>query len=145
MNGINRVILIGYLGQDPDIRYGQDGKAVANISIATTESWKSKETGEKVEKTEWHKVVAFGRTAEVMGEYLAKGSLVYIEGKLRTEKWQDKEGNDRYTTKVYCDVMHMLGSRDNAADKGKPMPKAQRKQPEEPAQEEFMDDPNIPF
>ena len=109
--GINKVILIGNLGNDPDIRYTASGAAVANISLATAESWRDKESGEQQERTEWHRVVFFGRLAEIVGEYLRKGSQVYVEGRLQTRKWQDKEGNDRYTTEIVANEMQMLGSR----------------------------------
>lgn len=109
--GINKVILIGNLGKDPEIRYAPNGGAVANITLATSESWKDKATGEKQERTEWHRVVFFGRLAEIAGEYLKKGAQVFIEGRLQTRKWQDKEGKDRYTTEVVANEMQMLGSR----------------------------------
>ena len=109
--GVNKVILVGNLGNDPDIRYTAGGAAVANVSIATAETWKDKDTGEKQERTEWHRVVFFGRLAEIVGEYLKKGSQVYIEGRLQTRKWQDKEGNDRYTTEIVASDMQMLGSK----------------------------------
>ena len=109
--GINKVILVGNLGNDPDVRYMPNGEAVANVSVATTESWKDKQTGEKQERTEWHRVVMFRRLGEIAGEYLKKGSQVYIEGKLQTRKWQDKNGNDRYTTEIIANEMQMLGSR----------------------------------
>ena len=109
--GINKVILVGNLGNDPDIRYTAGGAAVANISLATTDSWKDKETGEQQDRTEWHKVVFFGRLAEIVGEYLRKGSQVYVEGRLQTRKWQDKSGNDRYTTEIVANEMQMLGGR----------------------------------
>jgi len=109
--GINKVILIGNLGKDPDIRYTPGGAAVANVTIATNESWKDKNTGEQQEKTEWHNVVFFSRLAEIVGEYLRKGSQVYIEGRLQTRKWQDKSGNDRYTTEIIANEMQMLGGR----------------------------------
>lgn len=109
--GINRVIIIGNLGQDPEVRYSQSGTAIANISVATSEEWKDKNTGEKVSKTEWHRIVFFKRLAEVVGEYLKKGSKVYIEGKLQTRKWQDKDGNDKYTTEIIANEMQMLDSR----------------------------------
>lgn len=111
MSGINRVTLIGNVGQEPDVRYMQNGDAVANVSIATSESWKDKNTGEKQEKTEWHRVVFFRRLAEVVAEYVKKGSKIYIEGKLQTKKWQDKDGNDRYTTEIVADRMQMLDSK----------------------------------
>jgi single-strand DNA-binding protein len=109
--GINKVILVGNLGQDPETRYMPSGGAVTNITLATNESWKDKQTGEQKDRTEWHKVAMFNRLAEIAAEYLRKGSQVYIEGKLRTRKWQDRDGNDRYTTDVIADEMQMLGGR----------------------------------
>lgn len=109
--GINKVILVGNLGADPETRYMPSGGAVTNIRIATSESWKDKNTGDQQERTEWHNVAFFGRIAEIAAEYLRKGSQVYIEGKLRTRKWQDKEGNDRYSTEVIANEMQMLGGR----------------------------------
>ncbi|EPP1665490.1 single-stranded DNA-binding protein, partial [Proteus mirabilis] len=112
--GVNKVILIGNLGQDPEIRYMPNGGAVANLTLATSESWRDKQTGEMREKTEWHRVVIFGKLAEVAGEYLKKGSQVYIEGSLQTRKWQDQSGQDRYTTEVVVNIggsMQMLGGR----------------------------------
>jgi len=109
--GINKVILIGNIGKDPEIRYTSSGGAVANCSIATSETWKDKHTGDKVEKTEWHSLVFFGRLAEVVGEYVQKGSKIYVEGRLQTRKWQDKSGNDRYTTEIVANEMQMLSSR----------------------------------
>ena len=109
--GVNKVILVGNLGKDPEIRYMPNGNAVANLTLATTESWKDKQTGDQQEKTEWHRIVMFRRLAEIAGEYLKKGSQVYIEGKLQTRKWQDNSGNDRYTTEIVADEMQMLGSR----------------------------------
>ncbi len=112
MASVNKVILVGNLGRDPETRYSPDGAAMTNISVATTSQWKDKATGEKREETEWHRVAFFGRLAEIAGEYLRKGSQVYIEGRLRTRKWQDKEsGQDRYSTEIVADVMQMLGSR----------------------------------
>lgn len=110
--GVNKVILVGNLGQDPEIRYIQNGSAVANFSLATSESWKDK-TGQKQERVEWHRIVAWGKLAEICGEYLSKGNQVYIEGRLQTNKWQDKEGKDRYTTEVVANNMVMLGQRGN--------------------------------
>ena len=110
MASVNKVILIGNLGRDPETRYMPDGAAITNISVATTDTWKDKQ-GEKQEKTEWHRVAFFGRLAEIAGEYLKKGSQVYVEGRLQTRKWQDKEGQDRYTTEIVADRMQMLGSR----------------------------------
>ena len=116
--GINKVILVGNLGADPDTRYMPSGGAVTNLSIATTESWKDKQTGEPKERTEWHKVAMFGRLAEIAAEYLRKGSQVYIEGSLQTRKWQDKDGNDRYTTEIKARDMQMLGGRSGGAPMG---------------------------
>ncbi len=109
--GINKVILVGNLGKDPDVRYTPGGSAVTNISIATSESWKDKDSGEMQERTEWHKVVFFNRLAEIAGEYLKKGSKVYVEGRLQTRKWQDKDGQDRYTTEIVAAEMQMLDSK----------------------------------
>ena len=109
--GINKVILVGNLGADPDTRYMPSGKAVTNIRVATSESWKDKQTGDTQERTEWHSIVMYDKLGEIAAEYLRKGSQVYIEGKLRTRKWQDKEGKDRYTTEIIADQMQMLGSR----------------------------------
>jgi single-strand DNA-binding protein len=109
--GINKVILVGNLGQDPETRAMPSGKAVTNVRIATSESWRDKNTGEQKEQTEWHTVVFFDRLAEIAAEYLRKGSQVYVEGKLRTRKWQDKSGNDRYSTEIVANEMQMLGSR----------------------------------
>lgn len=109
--GVNKVILIGNLGQDPEVRYMPNGNAVANVTLATSESWKDKNTGETQEKTEWHRVVFFRRLAEIVGEYLKKGSKVYVEGRLQTKKWQDNNGQDRYTTEIVADQMQMLDSR----------------------------------
>ncbi|MFV4846214.1 single-stranded DNA-binding protein [Edwardsiella tarda] len=112
--GVNKVILIGNLGQDPEVRYMPNGGAVANLTLATSESWRDKQTGEQKERTEWHRVALYGKLAEIAGEYLRKGSQVYVEGQLRTRKWQDQSGQDRYTTEVVVDIngsMQMLGGR----------------------------------
>ncbi len=109
--GIHQVILVGNLGADPDTRYMPSGKAVTNIRIATSESWKDKQTGDQLERTEWHAVVLYDKLGEIAAEYLRKGSQVYIEGSLRTRKWQDKEGKDRYTTEIIAQNMQMLGGR----------------------------------
>ena len=114
MAGINKAILVGNLGADPEVRYMQDGTAVANFNIATSESWKDKTTGEKRDKTEWHRIVAFRRLGEICGEYLSKGKQVYIEGKIQTRQWEDKDGNKRYTTEIVASQMQMLGSRDDS-------------------------------
>lgn len=110
MASVNKVILVGNLGRDPETRYMPDGGAITNVSIATTATWKDK-SGEKQEQTEWHRVAFFGKLAEIAGEYLKKGSQVYVEGKLRTRKWQDKDGVEKYTTEIIADAMQMLGSR----------------------------------
>ncbi|RLA27250.1 MAG: single-stranded DNA-binding protein [Gammaproteobacteria bacterium] len=113
--GVNKVILVGNLGQDPETRYMPSGGAVTNVSLATTAAWKDKQTGEQVEKTEWHRLVFFNRLAEIAGEYLKKGSQIYVEGELQTRKWQDKEsGKDRYTTEIKVRDMQMLGGRGDA-------------------------------
>ena len=116
--GINKVIIVGNLGQDPETRYMPSGKAVTNLRIATSESWKDKQTGEQREQTEWHSVVMYDRLAEIAAEYLRKGSQVYIEGKLRTRKWQDKEGRDRYTTEIQANEMQMLGGKGGGGGAG---------------------------
>ncbi|MDH3688924.1 MAG: single-stranded DNA-binding protein [Gammaproteobacteria bacterium] len=113
--GVNKAILVGHLGRDPEVRYSSNGSAIANVNIATTESWKDKQTGERQERTEWHRIVFFGRLAEIASEYLKKGSQVYVEGRLQTRKWQDKEGADRYTTEIVAAEMQMLGGRGSAA------------------------------
>ncbi len=111
MASVNKVILVGNLGQDPEVKYMPSGGAVTNISIATTDTWKDKASGEKKERTEWHRVVFFNRLAEIVGEYLRKGSTVYVEGNLRTRKWQDQSGQDRYTTEIVAREMQMLGGK----------------------------------
>ena len=116
--GVNKVILVGNLGQKPEIRYTQTNTAVATLSIATSESWKDKDSGEQREKTEWHRVVFFGKLAEIAEQYLDKGSQLYVEGKLQTRKWQDKDGNDKYTTEILGNEMNMLGGRQSSADSG---------------------------
>ena len=154
--GVNKVILIGNLGQDPEVKYMPNGNAVANITVATSESWKDKNTGEQVDKTEWHRVVFFRRLAEIVGEYLKKGSKIYIEGKLQTRKWQDKNGADHWTTEVIASEMQMLdsrggGSSDFNQNQGAPSQSApqsgQQSAPSQaapaPANNDFDDD--IPF
>ena len=116
--GINKVIIVGNVGGDPETRYMPSGSAVTNLTIATNETWKDKQTGEQKERTEWHRVAMFNRLAEIAAEYLRKGSQVYIEGKLRTRKWQDKSGNDRYTTEIIADEMQMLGGRGGSGGGG---------------------------
>ena len=114
MASINKVIIIGNLGKDPEVRYMPSGSAICNITVATTRQWKNKESGEKMEETEWHRVSFFDRQAEIAGEYLKKGSSVYVEGRLKTRKWTDKDGVERYTTEIVSDVMQLLGSRQGA-------------------------------
>jgi len=118
--GVNKVILIGHLGADPETRAMPSGSSVANLRIATTESWRDKQSGEQQERTEWHRVALFGRLAEIAGEYLKKGSQVYIEGSLRTRKWQDKQGNERYSTEIVGNEMQMLGGRGGGGGAGAP-------------------------
>ena len=141
--GINKVILVGNLGADPETRYMPSGSAVTNLSVATSETWKDKQTGEQKERTEWHKVAMFNRLAEIAAEYLRKGSQVYIEGKLRTRKWQDRDGNDRWTTEIIADEMQMLGGRGGGGSapmsSGGPGPSSPPPQPVD----DFEDD--IPF
>jgi single-strand DNA-binding protein len=112
MASVNKVILIGNLGRDPEVRYTPSGSAVCNVTLATSRSWKSKESGEKVEETEWHRVVFYDRLAEIAGEYLKKGRSIYVEGRLKTRKWQDKDGVEKYTTEVIAQEMNMLGGRE---------------------------------
>lgn len=118
MAGINKVILVGRLGQDPEMRYFQDGTALATFSIATSDNWQDKETGERKEKTEWHRIVAFKRLAEICGQYLSKGRQVYVEGKLQTREWEDRDGNKRWTTEIVANTMQMLGPRPDGAGGG---------------------------
>jgi single-strand DNA-binding protein len=139
--GINKVILIGNLGQDPEVRYMPNGNAVANVTLATSESWKDKNTGETQEKTEWHRVVFFRRLGEIVGEYCKKGSKIYVEGRLQTRKWQDKNGQDRYTTEIVGDQMQMLDSRGSGDAGSKPGPSPP---PETTRQDADFDD-DIPF
>ena len=119
MASVNKVILVGNLGRDPEVRYSPDGAAICNVSIATTSQWKDKATGDRREETEWHRVVFYNRLAEIAGEYLKKGRSVYVEGRLKTRKWQDKEtGADRYSTEIVADQMQMLGGREGGSDMG---------------------------
>lgn len=158
--GINKVILVGNLGNDPEVKYMPSGGAVTNISIATADSWKDKTTGERVDKTEWHRVVFFNRLAEIAGEYLKKGSQVYIEGALRTRKWQDQSGQEKYTTEIVGSEMQMLGSKSGgsgsfdqsasqqSAPQARPAPAQQQNRPTQapPATQNFDDfDDDIPF
>ena len=141
--GINKVIIVGNLGADPDSRAMPSGNAVTNISVATSESWNDKETGEKQEKTEWHRVVFFGRLAEIASDYLKKGSQVYVEGKLQTRKWEDKEGNERWTTEIVANQMQMLGERMSQGTSNQGNVTKQNTSSNEFVDEEFDDD--IPF
>ena len=155
MRGVNKVILVGNLGKDPEVRYLPSGGAVANITVATSEAWKDKNTGAMQEQTEWHRVVFYGRLAEIAGEYLRKGSKVYLEGSLHTRKWQDKEtGQDKYATEIKAVAMQMLDGKDNSGDQGSATQDQQARrqaaphnsapQPSVPvAMEDFDDD--IPF
>ncbi|MCI0517813.1 MAG: single-stranded DNA-binding protein [Woeseiaceae bacterium] len=145
--GVNKVIIVGNLGNDPETRYMPSGSAVTNLSVATNESWKDKQTGEQKDRTEWHKVAMFGRLAEIAAEYLRKGSQVYIEGKLRTRKWQDKDGQDRYTTEIVADEMQMLGGRSGGSGGAPAMndsgDRGERSPPPRASGDDFDDD--IPF
>ena len=142
MAGINKAIIIGRLGRDPEVRYTPSGSAVANFSVATSEEWKDKDTGEKRERTEWHRIVAFNRLGEICGEYLAKGRQVYIEGRIQTREWEDQNGVKRYTTEIVANQMQMLGARDNAGG-GRPDSPPMSEYPSAPAS--GPDDDDIPF
>jgi single-strand DNA-binding protein len=143
--GINKVILIGNLGADPEVRYTPANTAVCNLRLATTEQWRDKQTGEQQEKTEWHNVVLFARLGEIAGEYLRKGSKIYVEGRLQTRKWQGQDGQDRYTTEVVANDMQMLDSRGGGtAPMGDSQPSRSRSQQQQPpADDDLADD--IPF
>ena len=142
--GVNKVILVGNLGQKPEMRYTATQTAVANLSIATTESWKDKESGENRDKTEWHRVVFFGNLAEIAEKYLDKGSSVYVEGKIQTRKWQDKDGNDRYTTEVLGNQLTMLGSRSSSDSSNQTDNPSNTPFPDDDSGEGLSDD-DIPF
>jgi single-strand DNA-binding protein len=149
--GINKVILIGNLGADPEIRYMPAGGAVANVNLATTDTWKDKQSGQAQERTEWHRVVFFNRLAEIVGEYLRKGAKIYVEGSLRTRKWQDKNGQDRYTTEIVGNELQMLDSRGSAAQTAMSSTPAEEALSEAPAGSSFSSgqppefDDEIPF
>ncbi|MBK7898763.1 MAG: single-stranded DNA-binding protein [Azonexus sp.] len=151
MASVNKAIIIGNLGKDPEVRYTASGEAMCNITVATTESWKDKASGEKKELTEWHRISFFGKLAEIAGQYLKKGSQVYVEGSIRTRKWTDKEGQERYTTEIRADEMKMLGSRqgmgapmpDAGGDSGGDYAPAPRKDKPKPSFDDLGDD--IPF
>ena len=136
MASVNKVIIVGNLGADPTVRYSPDGAAICNISVATTSTWKNKSTGERQESTEWHRIVFYNRLAEIAGEYLRKGRSVYIEGRLKTRKWQDKDtGQDRYATEIVADQMQMLGGRDDSGDQyGGGAPQGQSRSSQAPQQ-----------
>ena len=149
--GVNKVILVGNCDKDPETKYMPSGGAVTNVSIATSESWKDKQSGETKERTEWHNIVFFNRLAEIVGEYVRKGSQIYVEGALRTRKWQDKSGQDRYTTEVVASEMQMLGSRQGGGDSYAPAQSSndsyssnQSKKPAASVVEDGFDD-DIPF
>ena len=142
--GVNKVILVGNLGQKPEMRYTATQTAVANLSIATTESWKDKESGENRDKTEWHRVVFFGNLAEIAEKYLDKGSSLYVEGKIQTRKWQDKDGNDRYTTEILGNQLTMLGSKNTSDSSMNQDNTSDTPFPEDDSSEGITDD-DIPF
>jgi single-strand DNA-binding protein len=145
--GVNKAIIVGTLGQDPEIRYTANGSAVANISVATNETWKDKATGEAQERTEWHRIVMFGKLAEIAQQYLKKGSQAYFEGRIQTRKWQDQSGNDRYSTEIVANEMQMLGGRSGGGG-GAPMESGDQSQSSPaPAETAPMDDgfDDIPF
>lgn len=143
MSGVNKAIIVGRLGNDPELKFGPSGDAIANLSVATSDTWKDKNTGEKKEKTEWHRISMFGKTAELAGKYLQKGSQVYLEGKLQTRKWTDKEGQDKYTTEIvvsgFDGKMQFLDAKGTSA----PKQKAQSKQKSPSMTNDFDDD--VPF
>ncbi len=143
MASVNNVIIVGNLGAEPESRFAPSGDAVCNIRVATTETWKDKQTGEKKESTEWHRVGFYGKLAEIAGQYLKKGSQVYIEGSLRTRKWKDKDGQDRYTTEIRGDVMKMLGGKPEGQQQAA-APRQQAPQRQQPAPSGEFDD-DIPF
>ncbi len=154
--GVNKVIICGNLGQDPEVRYMPNGNAVANISVATSESWKDKATQEQKEETEWHRCVCYGKLAEIIGEYLKKGSKIYLEGKLKTRKWKDQQNVDRYTTEIVFDEMQMIDGKQQGVSPSPPPQQPQRpaQQPQNngyaaarnaPQQPTSFDDDSIPF
>ena len=144
MKGVNKVIIIGTLGQDPEVRYSASGNCIANLSVATNESWTDKE-GNKQEKTEWHRCVLFGKVAEIAGQYLKKGSQVYLEGKLQTNKWQDKDGKDRYTTEIHAREMQMLGGKGGHDDTDHRKPETATTRESDQTDDDNTFYENIPF
>jgi single-strand DNA-binding protein len=147
MASVNKVIIVGNLGKDPETRYTASGEAMCNITVATTESWKDKASGEKKELTEWHRISFFGKLAEIAGQYLKKGSQVYVEGSIRTRKWTDKEGQERYTTEIRADEMKMLGGNPQGSRGADDQPKRTATRPSAAAQRPVADDlgDDIPF
>ena len=148
--GVNKVILIGNLGGDPEVRYTPSGNAIANATLATSASWRDKQSGELQDRTEWHRIVFFNRLAEIVGEYLHKGSKIYIEGSLRTRKWQDKSGVDRYTTEIIANEMHMLDSRGNGntgntGNYGEAQPTSNMQKSTADSETSSISDDDIPF
>ena len=131
--GVNKVILVGNLGKEPEVRFTPEGNAIANVVVATTDSWRDKQTGDVQDRTEWHRVVFFSRLAEIVGEYLHKGSKIYIEGSLKTRKWTDRDNNERYTTEIVATEMHMLGRKGENEMPQSNMPQAPRQAPANPA------------
>lgn len=146
MASVNKVIVLGNLGRDPEVRYAPDGAAVANITVATSRQWKDKASGEKKEETEWHRIVFYGRLAEIVGEYTAKGQPIYVEGRLKTRKWQDKEGIDRYTTEIVAELLQLLGQRSEQAENKSPVKPSAKPAAPRAASSGFDDmDDDIPF
>lgn len=150
MAGINKVIIVGFLGNDPDVRTMPNGELVVNISVATSESWTDKNSGEKKEVTEWHRIVIYRKLAEIAAQYLHKGSQVYVEGRLKTRKWQDNNGQDRYSTEIQCDNFQMLGGRNQDAAQNQPAKQQDKQQKAQSKPQQFEPpvdafDDNIPF
>ena len=145
--GVNKAIIVGTLGQDPDVKYTASGSPVVNISVATNETWKDKQTGEAQERTEWHRIVMFGKLAEIAAQYLKKGSQAYFEGKIQTRKWQDKSGQDRYTTEIVANEMQMLGGKQSSGSTVPFDPPAKQSTPASPPETAKVDDgfDDIPF
>jgi single-strand DNA-binding protein len=140
--GVNKAIIVGTLGQDPDVKHTASGSSVVNISVATNESWKDKTTGQQVEKTEWHRIVIFGKLAEIAAQYLKKGSQAYFEGKIQTRKWQDQTGNDKYTTEIVANEMQMLGGKSESSAPAQRQPQQQAPAAPAPGDDDFD---HIPF
>ena len=145
MNGINKAIIVGTMGQDPEIRYTANGGAVANLIVATSETWHDKQSGSKQEKTEWHKIILFGKLAEIAEQYLRKGRQVYFEGKIQTRKWQDKSGNDRYSVEIVAREMQMLGGKPDSAAQGNAEPSRPMQNNDGPGGGDDFDNSRIPF